>query len=374
MIKVGITGQSGFIGTHLFNYLRLKENIEKIPFKDEFFQDENKIQNFVSKCDVVVHLAAMNRHENPMVIYKTNIKLVKDLIRACEKTESVPHIIFSSSTQEDRDNLYGKSKKEGRLLLEKWARNNKASFIGMIIPNVFGPFGSPYYNSVIATFCHQLTHKEIPAIHIDGTLNLIYINELLEEFYKLIVDKTDNGIETYRVFHTSTKKVSDILQLLNLYKSEYFEKGRIPDLRTPFELNLFNNFRCYVPYDHFPSMLTKHEDQRGHFVEIVRANTSGQFSFSLTRPGIIRGNHFHLRKAERFTVIKGQALIQLRRIGTEEVIGYVLDGEKPSFVDIPIWYTHNIKNIGKDDLLTLFWINEPYNPDDPDTYFEQVEK
>jgi len=374
LIKVGLTGQPGFMGTHLYNYLGLKENIERISFKDEFFSDKELLNQFVSKCDVVVHLAAMNRHGDPQVIYDTNIKLVKELLQACDDTNSKPHIIFSSSTQENRDNLYGKSKSDGRKLFEEWANKKNSKFTAMIIPNVFGPFGNPYYNSVIATFSHQLTHDETPKIDVDGELKLIYINELVNEFYNAIIENLPivNNIKYYEVPYTSVNKVSSILEKLLLYKTEYFEKGIIPEIKNGFELALFNTFRCYFPNDKFPFMLTKNTDNRGLFIEILRAGISGQYSYSTTKPGITRGNHYHTRKIERFAVISGKATIELRRIGTDEIITYHLDGENPSFVDMPIWTTHNITNVGDTDLFTLFWINEPYNPDDPDTYFEKV--
>lgn len=381
-IKVGITGQTGFMGTHLFNYLGLKENIIRIPFADEYFSDTLKLNEFVASCDVVVHLAAMNRHGDPQVIYDTNIKLVKDLISACNATKSKPYIIFSSSTQENRNNLYGQSKKEGRELLAKWAVQNNAFFTAMIIPNVFGPFGSPYYNSVIATFSHQLTHDEAPKIEIDGELKLIYINELVEEFWKKIEEKSGkvekgkgeklSQVEVYEVLPTSVNKVSAILDKLQLYKLEYFDKRIIPKFSNKFELNLFNTFRCYSPKEKFPCLFKENIDERGSFVEIIRTNTSGQYSFSTTKPGITRGNHFHTRKIERFAVIKGQAEIALRRIGTKEIITYILDGKNPAFVDMPIWYAHNITNTGIEELITLFWINEPYDVNDPDTFFEKV--
>lgn len=372
MIKVGITGQAGFMGTHLYNYLGLKDEISRVSFEDAFFSEEQKLENFVKSCDVIVHLAAMNRHNDPQVIYDTNILLVKKLISACDRTNSHPDIIFSSSTQEERDNLYGKSKRDGRKLLENWAQEHNSGFLGMVIPNVFGPFGKPYYNSVVATFCHQLTHDESPKIQVDGQLKLIYINDLVDEFYRKIIACGHGYIQKFTVPHTYEKKVSEILSLLLEYKAEYFDKGIIPGLEDPFELLLFNTYRCYIDADHFPFKYIKHTDERGSFVEIMRANTSGQFSYSSTKPGITRGNHFHTRKAERFAVISGKAKIELRKIGTHNVIEYELDGQNPSFVDMPIWFTHNITNTGKDELITLFWINEPYDADDPDTYYEVV--
>jgi UDP-2-acetamido-2,6-beta-L-arabino-hexul-4-ose reductase len=388
MIKVGITGQAGFIGTHLYNTLGLNpDTFQRIPFEDAYFQDENKLRKFVQSCDAIVHLAAMNRHNDPEVIYKTNIMLVKQLIRACEETKSTPHILFSSSTQEERDNLYGKSKKEGRGLFEKWADKNNASFSGFVIPNVFGPFGHPYYNSVVATFCHQLTHNEIPKIEIDGKLELIYVGELVEHFIeKIKVHSVKQSItqsntvissvkhcETIQIPYTSTIKVSELLGKLKTYRSNYFENGIIPSLDDSFDRNLFNTFLCYIDHESFfPFQLNLNTDNRGSFVETVKLNSGGQISFSTTVPGITRGNHFHTRKAERFAVIKGRAKIEFRKIGTDKIYTFELDGNHPSFVDMPIWFTHNITNIGEDDLYTIFWINEHYNPDDPDTYFEEV--
>ncbi|HEY5535110.1 MAG TPA: NAD-dependent epimerase/dehydratase family protein [Ignavibacteria bacterium] len=375
-INVGITGQSGFMGTHLFNFIGIKEDITRIPFVDDYFSNISKLDEFIGKCDVIVHLAAMNRHGDPKIIYATNIRLVKDLIEACERTNSKPHIIFSSSTQESLNNLYGKSKKDGKKLFEKWAEENSALFTGLIIPNVFGPFGNPHYNSVIATFCHQLTHEEKPKIQIDGDLKLIYINELIDEFYKAITNnlniKEEKASRSYEVLHTSVYKVSEILKILTRFKNVYFDQGIIPQIDNKFELSLFNTFRCYFPKQKFPFLFKENIDDRGAFVEIIRTNTSGQYSYSTTKPGITRGNHFHTRKIERFAVIKGNARIVLRRVGSDDVISYELSGNQPSFVDIPIWHIHNITNIGAKELITLFWINEPYNPDDPDTYFEKV--
>lgn len=379
MLKIGITGQAGFVGTHLFNTLNLyKDKFQTIPFEDSYFTTETKLNSWVKQCDVIVHLAAMNRHNDPDVIYKTNIGLVQQLIDALENTKSNPHVLFASSTQEERDNLYGKSKRAGRELLEKWAARNQASFTGLLIPNVFGPFGNPYYNSVIATFCHQLTHNETPKIDVDGELKLIYVAELVSEIITRIegmlqLSAEKSFIEFVQVPFTSQVKVSELLELLQDIKTGYFDKGEIPALDEKFKRDLFNTFLTYI--DHctfFPFPLKLNSDQRGSFVETVKLKSGGQVSFSTTVPGITRGNHFHTRKAERFAVIKGKALIELRRIGTSEKVSFELDGAKPSFVDMPIWHTHNIKNTGTEELYTIFWISEFFDASDPDTYFESV--
>lgn len=378
-IKIGITGQSGFIGTHLFNTLGLHPGkFERIPFEDEYFYDEARLNKFVSDCDAIVHLAAMNRHNDPEVIYETNIRLVKQLISACRKTNSTPHILFSSSTQEERDNLYGKSKKKGRELFEKWAEKNNAKFSGFVIPNVFGPFGHPYYNSVVATFCHQLTHGETPKIDVDGHLKLIYVSELVDEFIEHIlamdVEKNDGSVtDMVAVPHTAEIYVSELLAKLQSFKEDYFTYGMIPNLEDSFNRNLWNTFLCYLDHEQFfPFKLKLNTDDRGSFVETVKLNSGGQVSFSTTKPGITRGNHFHTRKAERFAVIKGKARIEFRKTGTDKVYTFELDGKQPSFVDMPIWFTHNITNIGNEELYTIFWVSEHYDPNDPDTYFEKV--
>lgn len=378
MICVGITGQSGFVGTHLYNILGLfPDKYKRIPFEDAYFQSQNTLRDFVKQCDVIVHLAAMNRHPDPQILYETNIRLVRDLIAAMEAESVSPHVLFSSSTQEERDNEYGLSKREGRALLEEWAEKNRANFIGMVVPNVYGPFGRPNYNSFIATFAYKLTHGEQPQVLQDASVNLIYVGSLVRH----IIDKIDevtklrnNRIEQDLVPYDFEKKVTEILSLFETFKEFYFEKGIIPALKDENEVNLFNTFRCYIDaQNHFPVRLRLHTDPRGIFVETVKLGIGGQVSFSTTVPGITRGNHYHTRKIERFIVIKGKARIQLRKIGSEEVLNFYLDGNEPAFVDMPVWYTHNITNIGKEELYTQFWINEWYDPKDGDTYFESVD-
>jgi len=376
--KIGITGQAGFIGNHLYTTLSLREDVELVDFERSFFEDSDALAQFVSKCDSIVHLAAMNRHEDPQVIYDTNLKLVDELLTACEKSKVTPHIIFSSSSQELKDNLYGQSKLEGKEKFMAWAEITGGKFSSLTIPNVFGPFGKPNYNSVVATFCHKVANNENPTILNDGEVGLIYINDLVQIFMDTIFGDQqskplNNNSSEVDIEPNHYVKVSRILELLNGFKSNYMEKGIFPNLEDHFEKSLFNTFRCYIPESHYPVKYTKHTDPRGSFVEIARTQTSGQFSFSTTVPGITRGNHFHTRKAERFAVISGKARIQLRKIGTDEVINYDLDGKEPAYVDMPIWYTHNITNTGDEELITLFWINEPYDPEDADTYFESVE-
>lgn len=369
MLRIGITGQSGFVGTHLFNTLGLSpDEFERVPFEDAFFQSKEALQAFVVSCDVIVHLAAVNRSESMEELYATNVGLVKQLIDAMETMDVKPHILFSSSTQEERDNLYGKSKHDGRLMFEMWANKHDASFTGMIVPNVFGPFGQPFYNAFVPTFAYQLIHRETPMIQVDAEVSLIYVGSLCHAIINFI--RNPQGVVRIAIGADFKRKVSDVLSLFQGFKKDYVEQGIIPDLCDRNNLNLFNTFRSYL--EPKAIKLIQHSDSRGTFIETIRLGSGGQVSFSTTVPSITRGNHYHTRKVERFTVIKGQARIQLRKIGTDEVLNFELNGDDPAYVDMPVWYTHNITNTGDDVLYTQFWINEWYDSTDGDTYFEEV--
>lgn len=372
-IKIGITGQDGFIGKHLYNILSLQPDVyELVNFERQFFNDESLLDNFVNAVDVVFHLAAMNRHEDQQVIYYTNLELTETLIKSLSKKETTTQVLFSSSLQEEQDNLYGKSKVESRKKLEHWAAQHNSGCVGFVIPNVFGAFGKPFYNSFIATFCHLYTHGGSPEVHQDSEVPLIYVHNLV---YKMIkhINPDSKKLEKISITEDGVFKVTHILELLKNFKISYFDNGMMPRLKSDFERDLFNTFRSYIDHkEYFPVKYTSHSDDRGSFTEVIRLEQDGQVSFSTTHPGITRGNHYHTRKIERFSVIKGRAIIEMRKIGTDEVLSFTLDEEHPGYVDMPIWYTHNIKNVGKEDLFTIFWINEFYDPNDADTYFENV--
>ncbi|GAB5558167.1 MAG: NAD-dependent epimerase/dehydratase family protein [Schleiferiaceae bacterium] len=375
-MKIGITGSNGFVGYHLTQFLKLEEKNRVVNFKREWFHASDLLDAFVLECDVIVHLAGINRHESEEELYRLNVEMGQQLADSLARTDSSAHVIMSSSTQEERDNPYGNSKKVAREALSHWAKDSKGQFTGLLIPNVFGPFGKPNYNSVVATFCHKIANGESPEIHVDGEIGLIYVLDLVQQISNIIESpeqlERESGVATHLIPFSKKTKVSELLIQLNDIKEQYMDKFSFPSLVDEFDKALFNTFRCYVPSDFYPAKFVQHTDNRGAFVELARTDTPGQTSFSTTVPGITRGNHYHTRKAERFAVIKGKALIQLRKIGTDEVINYELDGNEPSFVDMPIWTTHNIKNVGEEELVTVFWINEPFDANDPDTYFEEV--
>jgi UDP-2-acetamido-2,6-beta-L-arabino-hexul-4-ose reductase len=368
--KIGITGMAGFVGTHFRDRLAREKDFEVLPFEDNYFDNPALLADFAEKADFIVHLAGVNRDE-PQVVYEKNIKLMERLLSAVDASGNSPCILFSSSTQIDRDNEYGRGKKRAMELLEQWSASSNAPAVSMVVPNVFGDGGRPFYNSVVATFCHQVTHGQEPTIEQDGLMTMIYINDLVDEILGLI----QNPPEGYQVEHISPRveiKVSEVLALLKKYKEYFYGSGMVPAIKSSFERDLYNTFITYMDAADWERHLKLNIDERGSFVEVFKLENGGQVSFSTTRSGITRGNHYHIRKNEKFCVVSGQASIKLRRIGTDTVIEYKVSGDAPSWVEMPIYHTHNITNTGATELVTLFWINEHFNPDDPDTYFEEV--
>jgi UDP-2-acetamido-2,6-beta-L-arabino-hexul-4-ose reductase len=370
-LNVGITGMVGFVGSHLRERLGREESLSVIePFEDLFFEEPAKLKEYLRRCDVVVHLAAMNRGE-PDEIYNVNVELVNKLIAAIEELNIRPHIVFSSSTQCDLDNPYGKSKKEGMRLLSAWAKRNSAALTLMVIPNVFGDRGRPFYNSVVATFCYQMSHGEQPKVMVDKKMALIYVNELTELICQTI-KKPPEGINEMRIEPTSHAKVTEVLALLEKYRDYYYDKKVVPHFGNAFERNLYNTFITYMDEVDYEQGLQLHSDDRGSLVEVIKQVGAGQIFFSTTKPGITRGNHYHTRKMEKFCVVKGKGLIKMRRIGTDKVAEFQVSGDRPVAVEMPIFYTHNITNVGSEEMLTLFWTNELFDPLDPDTFCEEV--
>ena len=370
-MRIGITGQNGFIGYHLTQTIKYKHSdYTLVPFQKSFFEEESALVVFVFSCDVVVHLAGVNRAETDEEVYDANIKLNTVLKKALINANFKGHLLFASSSQEKGDSIYGKAKKESRVLLEDTINSLGGKFTGLIIPNVFGPFCKHNYNSFVATFCSKIVNHESPQVINDTEVSLLYVGNLVSQILEVIRNPKDSLFEIRPDLEV---KVTEVLDLLNTFKDSYIGGNTIPYLQTPFELQLFNTFRSYLEIDQInPVSIVQHKDERGFFSELIRTEIGGQFSYSTTLSGITRGNHFHTRKIERFMVIGGKAKISLRKIGTTEVYEYLLDGENPSYVDMPIWYTHNIKNIGSTPLITAFWINEPFNSEDADTYFENV--
>ena len=368
-MRIVISGHTGFVGGHLLRNLNLHiPNNNNITLSKEDFLSEN-FNNKIQKKDFIFHLAGVNRAETDQEVYSSNKKINNKLLDHLEKINFKGKLYFSSSLQEESESLYGKAKKEAREDFELLSKKLGYTFYSSKIPNIFGTFCKPFYNSFIATFSHQLLNNQNPTIITDNTVKLIYI----DDYINLLLDLLKGKTETINFDFLEEIKVSEVLEKLNLFFKQYIEENKIPNLESKFDKELFNTFRSHINLkEFFPKAYQLHLDERGSFIELSKALSMGQSSYSMTNIGITRGNHFHTRKIERFSVIKGKAKIQLRKYLTDEIFSFELDGNFPSYVDIPIWYTHNITNIGDEKLLMFFWINEPYDQNDSDTYPEIV--
>ena len=370
-MKVVITGQDGFIGFHLYNTLKFKyTSFEIIDFKKTLFKDEKTLDSIVSDLDAIIHLAGVNRSKNENDILDKNLFLTEQLINSIERTNFKGKLIFASSIKHNENNAYGTSKRLSSEYFLNASIKNDFTFINLIIPNVFGPFCKPNYNSFIATFCYNSVNEIKNNINGNNKVPLIYVDNLVD----LIVDKLNiNSSSEFSVIEDTKVNVEDIKKLIDDFNMVYIKNGNIPDLNNIFKINLFNTFHSYIDSDtFFPKKHKLIKDDRGSFSEILKASSKGQISFSTTNPGHTRGNHFHTRKIERFSVLEGEAEIKIKKIGSDKVYTFNLSGKTPSYIDMKVWYTHNIKNIGTSKLITLFWINEFYDENDSDTFFEKV--
>lgn len=373
-MKIAITGHNGFIGRHLVNTLIYLSDFEQDDIylvEKSDFKNVNSLKRKISNCQTLVHLAGVNRHKDSLHIYDENIRLAELIIENLSKKTKT--IIFSSSIQQRLKNPFGEAKLECKKLFEKWSSANNTNFINLEIPNVFGPFGKPNYNSFVSTFCNNLVNNEQIIVEPTSKINLLYIDDLIKALIFHIKNPKKNITQISEFEGTTNTSVKSVYNILKYQWQLYHVKNTIPNITSKLELNLFNTLRSYISYESFmPKKLIMHIDERGYFSEILRTENRGQFSISTTGKGVTRGNHFHTRKIERFIVIQGRALVELRKIDSDKKLSFLLDGTKLNYIDIPIWYTHCIKNIGNEELVTLFWINEPYDPSNSDTYLINV--
>ncbi len=365
-MNIGITGADGLIGWHLRALLWMRGSHQVRLATRSTFAGPDRLADFVKGLEAVVHLAGMNRGED-VEVEAANRDLAAALVSACERTGAGPRMVFSNSIHVHRDTAYARGKRVAVDLLRAWADRNGVSFANLIFPHTFGEFGKPFYNSAVSTFCYQLAHDEPQQIIVDSDLELIHAQEVAARCLQAV--ETGEGGD-FRV-HGAPMKVSELLQRLRSMAASYVAQI-VPDLREPLDVRLFNTLRSYFYPHRYPVKLALHSDNRGTLFEAVKSNQGGQTFLSTTRPGITRGNHFHTRKVERFLVTSGTAEIRLRKLFSDQVTVFRVGGEQPSYIDMPTFHTHSITNVGEPDLVTLFWANEIFDPNDSDTYPEPV--
>lgn len=373
-MKVLVTGAEGFIGKNLTAFLRGRGDVTVLPF--DIATPAERLEEYCADCDFVYNLAGVNRPEHVEEFMEGNLGFAAALVEALKRHGNTCPVMNSSSIQAVLDNAYGRSKKAGEDMMLAYGRETGAPVYIYRFPNVFGKWCRPNYNSAVATFCHNIAHG-LP-VRVNGrdtVLHLVYIDDVVEELLQALEGSPHMDEEGYcfvPVVHQAT--LGEIVDLLYGFRKSR-EDLLVPDMTEgSFEKKLYSTYLSYLPKDGFSYPLVMHEDSRGSFTEILKSVDRGQVSVNISRPGIVKGDHWHHTKNEKFVVVSGEALIRFRRYGEEEILEYRVSGEKLEVVDIPVGYTHEIVNVGTTDMVTLMWCNECFDPDKPDTMAETVDR
>ncbi len=369
-MKILVTGAKGFIGKNLIAQLR-NNNYNDI-FEYDIDCDEQLLDKYASECQFVYHLAGVNRPKNDEEFMKGNFGFTAMLLDKLKKHSNKSPILIASSIQAALDNLYGKSKKAAENEIFKYAKENSVNTYVYRLPNVFGKWCRPNYNSVVATFCYNIANGLPIKINNPKTkLNLVYIDDVVNEFIKALSDavlKVGNYCEIPTVYNIELGTLS---RLIESFKASR-ENLLVPDTSDLLTKKLYSTYLSYLSKDNFSYPLKMNIDNRGSFTEFIKTINNGQISINISKKGIAKGNHWHHTKNEKFLVIYGTGVIRFRKVGSEEIVEYYVNGDKLEVVDIPVGYTHNIENIGDTDMVTIMWANETFDPNNPDTYYLEV--
>lgn len=380
-MKILVTGAKGFIGKNLIAELHnirdgktkrypITQPLEIMPYDTDSNPDE--LEMYCKQADFVFHLAGVNRPENPEEFMKGNFGFTSVLLDKLKFYNNTCPVMISSSTQAVLDNPYGLSKKAGEQLIVDYASQTGAKIFIYRFPNVFGKWSRPNYNSAIATFCHNIAHNlPIQVNDPEVTLRLVYIDDVINELISNLLGKENRNGEFCEVSEVYTIKLGKIVDLLYSFKATRDNRS-VPDMSDPFIKKLYATYTSFLPENEFSYPLKMNVDQRGSFTEIFRTADRGQFSVNISKPGVVKGQHWHHTKSEKFCVVSGRGVIRFRKIDSEEVLEYFVSGDKIEVVDIPVGYTHNIENLGDTDLVTFMWCNELFDSERPDTYFLEV--
>lgn len=382
-MNVLVTGSKGFVGKNLVASLKnLRDNKDrtrpnlKIEEIYEYDRDTEKslLEEYCSKCDFVFHLAGVNRPKNPEDFMKGNYDFSSTLIETLKKHHNYCPIMLSSSIQAQLDNDYGKSKFAAEKLFFDYGKDFHAKVLVYRFPNLFGKWCNPNYNSVVATWCYNIANDlEIKVNDPNTELKLCYIDDVVNEMLDALENKEHREKEFCSVPKSYQVSLARIVELLNSFK-EQPKTLIIPEIpKDSFEKKLYSTYLSYLPKEKVKFELKSNTDERGSFTELLKTNQCGQFSVNISRPGITKGQHWHHTKWEFFIVVKGKALIQMRKIDTEEILEFEVSDQKIEAIHMLPGYTHNIINLSDhEELITFMWANEIFDSNKPDTYFEEV--
>ncbi len=375
-MKILVTGAKGFVGRNVCLFLRNAGYDDIVEF--DIDSPIEVLDEAVKDCDFVLHFAGVNRPKDVSEFIEGNFGFTSTLLEKLKNAGNKATVLITSSIQAALDNPYGKSKKAAEDYMFAYARETGAKVCVYRLPNVFGKWCRPNYNSAVATFCNNIANN-LPITVNDGSvmMTLVYIDDIADEVLRAINGSptldVENGDKQFCVVPVTYKiTLGEIVELLYSFKKSR-ESLEVPKMTVgSFESKLYSTYLSYLSEDDFAYPLKMNVDERGSFTEFLRSSDRGQVSINVAKVGVVKGNHWHHSKNEKFLVVKGEAAIRFRKVGEEKVIEYRVSGDKLEVVDIPTGYTHNIENVGNEDLVTVMWANEAFNPEKPDTFFEKV--
>lgn len=382
-MNILVTGAKGFVGRNLVSQLhnigsgKAKEHAlsgkSLTVFEYDLDSDLSDLDSYCRQADFVFNLAGVNRPKDRTEFMEGNFGFASTLLSALKKHNNTCPVMISSSVQAALDNPYGESKRAGEQLLFDYGRETGAKVLVYRFPNVFGKWCRPNYNSAVATFCYNIA-RDLP-IQVndpDVVMNLVYVDDVVDELVAALngeEHRTGDYCEV-PVMHTIT--LGGIVELITGFKDMHTDLS-VPDLGDAFTKKLYSTYLSYLPEEKFIYPLKMNVDERGSFTEIIRTSDRGQFSVNISKPGVTKGQHWHHTKNEKFVVVSGHGLIQLRKIGSEEIIEFEVSGDRMEAVEMIPGYTHNIINLSeRENLVTVMWCNECFDSRKPDTYFEKV--
>jgi UDP-2-acetamido-2,6-beta-L-arabino-hexul-4-ose reductase len=369
-MKILVTGANGFVGKNLI--AELNNRGYKEIYKFDIDTDKFLLDEYAKKCEFVFHLAGVNRPKDEKEFMEGNFGFTSELLNLLKKYNNKSPILITSSIQAERGNPYGNSKRAGEELLFDYSNETGAKALVYRLPNLFGKWSKPNYNTVVATYCYNIARSlDIQMNNPEAELTLCYIDDVIDEFIRALEGNPTKTNEYCSVPVVHQIKLGELADRIKSFKDSRNNLS-IPNMEDTLTKKLYSTYLSFLPEDSFSYDLKMNCDNRGSFTEFIRTPDRGQVSVNVAKPGITKGNHWHHTKNEKFLVVSGTGIIRFRKIDSDEINEYKISGEKLQVVDIPTGYTHSIVNIGDTDMVTVMWVNEAFNPEKPDTYFLEV--
>lgn len=366
-MKILVTGSNGFVGKNVRSILHTLDH-EVITFDKS--DDITKLADATRDCDAVIHLAGVNRPKDNNEFYEGNAGLTEILCQNLAQNKNACPVILSSSIQATRDNDYGKSKKMAEDSLLDFGKKNGNKVYIFRFKNLYGKWSRPNYNSVVATWCYNISHNlEIVIDNPETEIELCYIDDVVTAIIEKLDGKQESGY--YEIGTTDTVTLKDLYDTLCSFKDTRASFA-YPNQLSRLSKNLYATYLHYLPEDNFSYTLNTNTDERGTFTEVLKSTADGQISINVSKPGITKGQHWHSSKNEKFLVVSGEGVVQLRDFFSDKVIEYTVSEKKLEVVDIPTGYVHNLINSGEKEMITLIWANELFDKNNPDTNYQEV--